>query len=309
MAAQGTRLDRFAFIGVAFAGFLTASALVESPLAAGQASATSVPAPATAPPVTTPALTLEDQEAFLKNAKVIRTRSAGKGVTGTLRATLTDGTITHDANIQTIDESRREFRSSRGTELNFVDSWRYNVAAYRLGRLLELATIPPSVERSHNGKTGSFTWWVDDVMMDEGQRLKDKSTAPNAMDWNQQMWHVRLFDQLIANVDRNLGNLLIDKSWTIWMIDHSRAFRLNDKLRSLDNLGRCDRRLYERLKALDQSTLKTAIGDYLTGPETRAILARRDEIIAYLEKAPAAIYDRVKSPPPSPDPSRLLTRR
>ena len=82
---------------------------------------------------------LEQQEEFLKKAKVARTRSAGKGVTGTARATLSDGTITHDASIQTIDESMREFRSNRGTELNFVDSWRYNVAAYRLDRLLESA--------------------------------------------------------------------------------------------------------------------------------------------------------------------------
>ena len=65
---------------------------------------------------------------------MLRTRGAGKGVTGTVRATLSDGTITHDASIQTIDESMREFRSNRGTELNFVDSWRYNVAAYRLDR-------------------------------------------------------------------------------------------------------------------------------------------------------------------------------
>ena len=70
---------------------------------------------------------------------VNRVRAAAKGVTGTLRATLSDGTITHDASIQTIDQSMREFRSNRGTELNFVDSWRYNVAAYRLDRLLDPA--------------------------------------------------------------------------------------------------------------------------------------------------------------------------
>ena len=51
------------------------------------------------------------------------------------------------------------------------------------------------------------------------------------------MWHVRLFDQLIYNVDRNLGNLVIDKNWTIWMIDHSRAFRLFDKVKTPGNLA------------------------------------------------------------------------
>jgi hypothetical protein len=249
-----------------------------------------------AAPVAVPAsttLTLDEQETFLKKAKILRTRGASKGVTGTLRATLSDGAITHDASIQTIDQNIREFRSNRGVELNFVDSWRYNVAAYRIDRLLELGMIPPSVERSYNGKTGSFTWWVDEVLMDEGERLRQKKPAPDIGRWNEQMWHVRMFDQLIANVDRNLGNLLIDKNWTVWMIDHSRAFRLADTLKAPATLSKVDRQVFERLKTLDEETLKTAVEDYLTRPEVRALLARRDEIVAVLEKkGPTALYDR-----------------
>ena len=41
---------------------------------------------------------------FLKNAKVIRTRNTDKGVTAPKRLTLSDGTITHDAVFQAIDE-------------------------------------------------------------------------------------------------------------------------------------------------------------------------------------------------------------
>ncbi|HXG87916.1 MAG TPA: hypothetical protein VNJ02_06235 [Vicinamibacterales bacterium] len=248
--------------------------------------------PAVAAPAT-PALTLEEKEAFLKKAKIVRTRGAGKGVTGTLRATLSDGTVTHDASIQTVDEYIREFRSNRGTELNFRDSWRYNVAAYRIDRVLQINMTPPSVERNYNGKAGAFTWWVDDVLMDEAARLKEKTPTPDVDAWNRQMWQVRLFDQLIANVDRNLGNLLIDKAWTVWMIDHSRAFRLNDKVKAPGNLTKCERVVFERLKALDLPTLKATVEDYLTGSEMRAMLQRRDEIVALIEKAgPAALYDR-----------------
>ena len=67
-----------------------------------------------------------------------------------------------------------EFKSNRGTEFNFRDTWRYNVAAYRLDRLLELDMIPPSIERNYQSKPGAFTWWVDDVIMDEAERLKNK---------------------------------------------------------------------------------------------------------------------------------------
>lgn len=242
-------------------------------------------------------LTAEEQETFLKTAKVVRTREAGKGVTGTQRATLSDGTITHDASVQTVDISMNEFRGNRGVELNFKDSWRYNVAAYHLNQILQLGRIPVSVERMHRGKPGSFTWWVDDVLMDEEERLKTKAPAPDPLAWNEQMWHVRLFDQLIQNVDRNLGNLLIDQSWAVWMIDHSRAFRLSNKLSSPKNLTRIERGALERLRALTAETLNAAVGDYLTSFEKRALLQRRDEIVALFEKGgPSMIYDRASQP-------------
>jgi hypothetical protein len=209
---------------------------------------------------------------------------------------LSDGTLTHDASIQTIDEHIQEFKSNRGVEFNFRDSWKYNVAAYRLDRLLEIGMTPPSIERSYQNKDGSFTWWVDDVIMDEGERLKTKTSAPDSARWNEQMWVVRLFDQLIYNVDRNLGNLVIDKNWTVWMIDHSRAFRLFDKMKTPGNVTKCERQLFERLKSLDMPMLKNAMGDYLTGPEMRGVLARRNEIVALIEKAgPNALYDRVRT--------------
>ena len=238
----------------------------------------------TGPAATTPVLSLAEQEAFLAKSKIVRTRGVNVGVTGTVRATLTDGRITHDASIQTIDEFRQRFESDRGTEFNFRDSWRYNVAAYRLDRLLDLGMIPPSVERRYNGKPASFTWWVDDVLMDEGARLKSKIDAPDSTQWNEQMWHVRLFDQLIYNIDRNLGNLVIDKQWRIWMIDHSRAFRLFDVPKTPGNLAKCDRAVLERLKALDTATLIAATKDYLTPSEINMLLKRRDFIVQHVEK-------------------------
>ncbi|MGQ0733444.1 MAG: hypothetical protein ACT4QD_07270 [Acidobacteriota bacterium] len=271
---------------VALAGFAPASLM-----AAGGPQAQAAPvagSPAVAPP-----LSLEQQEAFLKTAKIVRTRGAQKGVTATVRATLSDGTLTHDVSIQVVDEYKHEFRSQRGTELNFRDSWHYNVAAYRLDRLLELNMIPPSVARSYHGKPGAFTWWVDDVLMEEGQRLKGKVAAPDPEAWNEQMWHVRLFDQLIHNVDRNLGNLLIDKTWKAWMIDHTRAFRLFEQVKSPESLSKIDRRVFERLKGLTEPALKAAVEDHLTGPEVRAVLARRDDIVARFEKAgSSALIDR-----------------
>ncbi len=285
MAVRTTGVDRWVASVVLAVLALSVPALVAQQAPAAVTAATADAA--------STRLSLEQQEEFLKKAKIVRTRGAGKGVTGTTRATLSDGTITHDASIQTIDEYMQEFKSAKGVEFNFRDSWRYNVAAYRLDRMLEIGMTPPSIERAYQNKPGAFTWWVDDVLMDEAQRLKTKVSAPDTMVWNQQMWMVRVFDQLIYNVDRNLGNLLIDRAWTVWMIDHSRAFRLIDKLKSPESVTRCDRVLFDKLKALDEKTLKQVMDDYLTGPEIRGVLQRRNELISLIEKAgPSALYDR-----------------
>lgn len=246
-------------------------------------------------PASAPALTVEQQEAFLAEARVTKRRAVSKGVTGTVRVTLTDGTTTHDASVQTIDLHQAQHPTARGVELNFRDSWKYNVAAYRLARLLGIDTVPPSVERTFDGAPASFTWWVDDVIMDDQARLERKAQPPDPVSWQQQVYVVRVFDQLIANVDRNQGNLLITSNWTAWMIDHSRSFRLNEAPRDLASLVRCDRQLLERIRTLDGEAARRALGEHLTEAELHALFKRRDFIVARFDGlGPAALYDLAK---------------
>ena len=238
-----------------------------------------------------------EQEQFLLRAKVIRTKSAPNGTTGTIRATLTDGTITHDASIQTIDQSKSTFQSAAGVELNFRDSYKYNIAAYRLDKLLDLRMIPPSVERKHSGASAAFTWWVDDFQMEELERYKKKINAPDTAAWNRQMYVVRVFDQLISNVDRNLGNLLITNDWQLWMIDHTRAFRMQTTVRDPKALTECDRNFLAHLKLLDAPTLTREVGSFLTPPEIKGLLARRDQIVSRFEQlGEKVLYDLPRRP-------------
>ena len=253
-------------------------------------------APHQAPPVakatSAPHLADAEIERFLLTAKVLKTRGAGKGITGSLRATLTDGTLTHDAHIQTIDETKREFQSTTGTEFNFRDSWTFNVAAYRISRMLGLKLIPVSVARRWKNDEGAFTWWVDDVKMDEADRLKNKVEPPDPLSWNQQMQLVRLFDQLIANVDRNLGNLIVTNEWNLWAIDHTRAFRTQPSLKTPGNVARCERAIFDRLKKLDRESLKREVGKYLQPYQIDAMLKRRDAIVAIIEgRGEAGLFD------------------
>jgi hypothetical protein len=231
---------------------------------------------------TAAALTPRQIEEFLLRADVVATEPVNKGVTNSTRVTLSDGRTTHDAHVQSVDVAMPLFDAGRASEVNFKDSYRFNVAAYRLARLLNL-NVPVSVERRINGKVASVTWWVDDVMMDEGERTRRQAPGPDRARTSNQLSVMRVFDELIQNVDRNQGNLLWTSDWSMWMIDHTRAFRLGKELRKPEYLLRCDRSLYEKLRRLRREEVKEAVGDSLTNPEIDALLSRRDAIVKFFE--------------------------
>ncbi|HZD12359.1 MAG TPA: hypothetical protein VE177_02430, partial [Candidatus Binatus sp.] len=121
------------------------------------------------------------------------------------------------------------------------------------------------------------------VKMDEAERYKRKITAPDPDAWNNQMYKIRVFDQLVSDSDPNLTNVLIGEDWKLWRIDFSRAFRPNRDLKSPKDLVRCDRQLLERLKALDANVLTEKTNRYLTKDEVKAVMARRDKIVAQFQ--------------------------
>ncbi|MGH9309461.1 MAG: hypothetical protein ACRD1U_08815, partial [Vicinamibacterales bacterium] len=259
----------------------------------GQAQAPSPPAVSTAI-APAPVLTDAEMERFLRTARVVKTKGVSKGVTGSTRATLSDGALTHDAHIQVIDEYKREFRTQLSIEFDFRDSWSFNIAAYKLDRLIGLNLVPVSVERPYRSRPAAITWWVDDVAMDEGARVKNKIEAPpdKAPYWHRQIYMMRVFDQLIYNTDRNLGNMLIGSDWRLWAIDHTRAFRKQTALKSPTHVSRCDRQIFDRLKALTLEVLKRELGRYLDEGQIKAVLARRDAIVARLESlGPQALFE------------------
>ena len=232
-------------------------------------------------PASPPTATLspEAMEAFLLKARIVNTRDAGSGVTNSRRATLTDGQLTHDVHIQTVDIAQAVFEAGRNTEVNFKDTYRYNIAGYRLAKLIGLTNVPMSVERNIEGKAGAVTWWVDDVQMDEKERMKTKTLGPDPVRTNKQIQIMRIWDELIQNRDRNQGNILWTHDWTMWLIDHTRAFRLNGNLLKPEQLSRCDRGLLDRLRALTPEAVAEAVGNSLTRQEQAALLERRDKII------------------------------
>ena len=234
-------------------------------------------------------VTAEQQREFLRNAKVVSSRPIGKGITGSLRLTLTDGTITHDAGFQTIDdrtsdEDRRQMRKRAG-ELNFVDSYKYNIAAYEIARLIGLDhMMPTTVERRHQGRTGSLTWWVDDVLMDEAEREKSPNQPPSPLEFQRQRMRMVVFAELVGDVDRNKGNVLYTKDWRVVMLDFTRAFRLHTNLRLPNGLSTISRDLWMHLQKLTRNDVRRVADDYLTLEESAALMRRHRALVEHYSR-------------------------
>ena len=154
----------------------------------------------------------------MEKAKVVKSHQTSKGVTSPWRLTLSDGTVTHDVLFQPVEESAPTKQFSDGhTEINFKDKWQYNIAGYRIAKMIGLDDmVPVNTSRKWDGKDGSMSWWVPNVMFDEGERLKRGEHTPDPDSWNHQMYDLRILTQLFCDQDPNLTNVLIDKDWKIW---------------------------------------------------------------------------------------------
>lgn len=232
-----------------------------------------------------PKLSEAEMELFLKTAKIVTQKKLDIGTTSALRVTLSDGKLTHDAQFQAIDVYKPVFRGAEGTvEKNFRDSYKFNIAAYRLGKLIAVDNIPMSVERDLDGKLGSMTWWLDNIWMTEAERRDRGIKPPASQFWVDELNVVRVFDQLIYNTDRNQGNLLITPEWRVWMIDHTRAFRMAVGMQKKNALpGRVDHKVLAALRKLTLAKLNEQLAAYLRPEEISAILGRRDLIVKHFD--------------------------
>jgi hypothetical protein len=240
-------------------------------------------------------MTRTEKEEFLSKASI-----ADEGDTSTgskfWRVTLDDGKRKHDAAIEIStgrDPSQRDYR--------------FNVAAYELDKALELNFVVPSVERSVKGQPAAFTWWVDDVLMNEVDRRGQKFEPPDPDSWKKQMQVVRVFDELISNVYRNVSpasylasmwdNLLITREWRIWLVDHTRTFGTSRQLENPQSLVQCDRTLLSNLRKLNREVMKQKLGKYLASEQLDALEARRELLAKHfaeqivLKGEGAVLYD------------------
>ena len=246
----------------------------------------SLPSPCRAQELSGLPLSGEEAETFLKTAQVVHRKGLSVGITHSDQYTLSDGARTCKAVFKTIDEFKRGVTTFEqgGVLVDFSDSWKHEVAAYELDKLLGLGLVPPTVERKLGRTTGSLQMWVEGAMT-EADRKQRRLAPPDLRAWNEQMYRVRLLDQLSFNTDyRNIRNVLVDGSFRVYAIDSSRAFQVYADLIAEKELLRFPRAVLEAMKALDEPTLHAKLGRWLSGPQIDTLLKRRDKILAVAQR-------------------------
>ena len=142
--------------------------------------------------------------------------------------------------------------------------------------------VPPCVEREIQSERGSLCWWVT-WKWDEQMRVQQKLRPPDTVDWQRQWDVMRVFRELVDDTDRNQTNMLITEDWKVWMVDFSRAFRKTHALRKPEDLQRCPKTLLERIRALDDATVRAATSEHLRPGEIEAVLVRRKLIVEHFD--------------------------
>ena len=218
-------------------------------------------------------------EAYLKTAEVVGMEELKVGVTRPRRAKLAPGGPVDAIAWKPIRPGRYN---------GYWESYKSEIAAYELDKYFGLGMVPPTVEKRVEGNLGAAVMWASPTQSfkDLGgvpgqQRVKGPPPAQIAT-WMRQITRAKMFDNLIGNTDPNLGNWLVDPSWNLILIDHTRAFTSTKNL--YHPLTSVDAELWDKMKALDEASLATAVGAWLEKDAIKAILERRNKMAEVVEK-------------------------
>ncbi len=218
-------------------------------------------------------------ERWLAEAEVTAVEELAAGITQPQRLTLRKDGIELRAVFKRLstDFGARD----RKQALDIADRFQYEIAAYRLDRLLGLDMVPVTVPRTVNGQRGIVQFWIDDSI--NLREMLERQLEPAG--WCEALPQYNLmnvFDVLVHNTDRTQENALFSRDWMLVLIDHSRAFatRLDAPRLLYRSEPEVPPALAARLATLDRELLQRELGPWLHGRQIDAILKRRNRLLA-----------------------------
>jgi hypothetical protein len=222
---------------------------------------------------------------WMRSANVLSREKVGRGIAGVEKLVLEHEGIQFHAAFRSVDVTVRK-AAPRGVERStkkYRDAAIFESAAYELSELLGIGRVPPVVGRRIDDLNGTVQIWMEGTRPEVVLIQENQLRPPDPLRWNQQKQIMFVFDNLICNSDRNQGNLLIDRGWNIWFIDHTRAFKRSSKLIYLDKLTSCDRRLWSSLRDINDETIQQRLEPYLESQEITKLLTRRRTLVRRIQ--------------------------
>jgi hypothetical protein len=131
------------------------------------------------------------------------------------------------------------------------------------------------------GEPGALQLWIEGAR--PGWHPSEAEQPSDPALWAMESDKMLVFDALIGNADRHEANVLVDSAGKVWWIDHSRAFGREREIPA-DRIQRCERRIWEGLKALDPAATAERLAPYMSPLEVDALLERRKRLLALVEK-------------------------
>jgi hypothetical protein len=221
---------------------------------------------------------------FLEKARVVEKKELPFGTNRPWKMLLEKDGIQANAIFRTVDIQRERAKIEGKIYVEFHDRALYECAAYRVARLLGIDRIPPCVRRNFDRVEGTLQLWIEDAITELERRESGKTLGDLGLETARVRQTLRLFDLLVANIDRNLGNLLIDAGGTMWFIDHTRTFGVSTEVEGLSRLVWCDQAVWEALKSLSKKQLYRELRGLVDGRRILALLERRDQLVAHIEQ-------------------------
>jgi len=222
---------------------------------------------------------------FLRTAKVVSTAALPRGATKPEKVALEKNGVRVNAIFRSYRRTqKRALDPVTGQPMydDFTDSAISEAAAYELAELLQLPFVPPTVRRTVDNREGTLQLWIEHARTAQ-QHVDSGSKPPSADWWRGVLQTLTIFDNLVFNTDRHQGNLLIDDHWTVWFIDHTRAFQLRRDLRNPESIRFSERQLWQRLQTVSDDQIKQRLSPYLGGEKMMALLARRARLVRHIE--------------------------
>ena len=142
-------------------------------------------------------------EAYLKTAEVVGMEDLKAGVTKPRKAKLSPGGPVEAFSWKAIKPGRYS---------GYWESYKSEIAAYELDKLLGLGMIPPTVEKRVQGDVGAAVMWASPTRSFKelggvpGQQGVTGPPPQQVAPWTRQIVKAKMFDNLIGNIDPNLGN-------------------------------------------------------------------------------------------------------